>query len=465
MSKKAMRASSGLAAALAVLVSGCSLDIFNPGTITDASLNDASLMGVVTAGVANEFNNLVDGLNTDIVRLSDEMAGTGSYFTTGRRRRGAMDWDETAGEWGQIHETIWTGDEALIRMAALDDFNQATSPLTARVYLLMGFAHRFFGDNFCEVVYNDGGVQNRTAAHDSAIDMFNSAITVGNAAGGSLAAGYVMAARAGLAQTYAAKGEWATAVTWSTQVPDDFIMSSILNRTSNSNIVYFETWQRGEFGLFNTYAVTMAGIDPRAPYTICGTFDDPATPKDSDTTPTGLCEVHQGSDGVTAHIRQDKYDDWGSDVPVATGEEMRLIEAEEALLRNDLTTFTARINTVRSLYSLAPIAEPATAGTLEYPNVYDASTGGLMPGANAADMDGWSILDGERHMTLWLEVRRFADLGRWDHPFNAGGIVFWDAEPIRVSCYPVPELECDLNETLTGATLLTGIGNGTHTCG
>ncbi len=124
---------------------------------------------------------------------------------------------------------------------------------------------------------------------------------------------------------------------------------------------------------------------------------------------------------------------------------------------------------MRDHYELSQIDQPASVGALEYPNAYNASTGSLTvptPGQDAADIDALSILDGERWLTNWLEGRRMWDLHRWNHPFLVDGIVFWDVEAGgRVSCYPVPEQECQLNETLVGATLKTGLGNATQTCG
>ncbi len=466
MRKRAMRTAGGIAAGLLILLSSCDLEVSNPGAIVDDALNDATLMGVVVSGIANEFNIMVEDFAFDNARLSDALAGTGSYFQTGRLRRGAMDWEETEGDWGQIHETIWTGQQAWDRMLSLDDFDQNTSELASRAWMLMGFANRTFGENFCEVVYSvglddGGGVQSRDVAFDSAIVAFNQAITIGMAAG-SAADDFVTASRAGLAQAYVGKGDFGTAGTHSSQVPTDFALSAIYNLQSNNNFVWNETRGRAEGGVYGTYAWQLASQDPRAEFTICGTFDDPTDPKNSDVTPTNAadCTSHQGADGVTAHYMQEKYKEEGSDIPVATGVEMRLIEAEAALLSNDLGEFTDRINDVRDFYGLASIAQPATAGGLEYPNAYDASTGDV----TATDVDGWSILDGERWLTLWLEGRRVWDLHRWNHPFLDGGIVFWDTESRRVSCWPIPEIECQLNESLSGATLLTGVGNGTSTC-
>jgi hypothetical protein len=103
------------------------------------------------------------------------------------------------------------------------------------------------------------------------------------------------------------------------------------------------------------------------------------------------------------------------------------------------------INRVRDLYDLDPIDEPASAGALEYPNAYD---------------DGWSILDGERHLTLWLEGRRLWDLHRWDHPFLDGGTVVWQSDPQRDSCMPVPSGECRVNPNFTCEEALAGTAPG-----
>lgn len=461
-----------LVGCLAVLASGCDLEVRNPGAITDESLNDPDLMDVVAAGVSQEFSIIADGLSFEVLRLTDEAAGTGSYFQTGRQRRGAMDWDETGGEWEQFHETIWTGQSAWFRMTNLEDYDQTSSQDAARMWLLMGLSQRWYGESFCEVVYSVGpspeesvlgGLRPREEAFDSAIAALNLSINIAQAAGTSYAADSIIpAARAGIAQAYAAKGDFGNATTWSTQVETDFVYNAIYNRSSNSNLIYFETHERAEVGLWDTYAQDLAEQDPRVPYAVCGTWVDPDNPKNSDVEETNApgCQFHQGADGITAHYMQLKYDDWGSEIPVATGVEMRLFEAEAALLAGDMTDFKAAIDAVRDHYGLDPLsAEPATAGSLEYPIDYDASTG------DVSATDAWSVLDGERHLTLWGEGRRLWDLHRWDHPFLDGGIVFWDAEPRRVSCYPVPEVECQLNELLDGQSLMTGVGSGTQTCG
>ncbi len=188
--------------------------------------------------------------------------------------------------------------------------------------------------------------------------------------------------------------------------------------------------------------------DPRTPYTVCGTWNDP-DPTNPDpaqgVTPAGCTSgsgAHQGADGLTAHYRQDKYPERGSDIPRATGEEMHLIIAESYLQEGDLAMFIGEINALRAYHGLAPRAQPATVGALDFPY------------ADPAD-DALSILDEERYASLWLTGKRLFDLDRWNHPFLDGGFLAANvpgasALARRVSCMPVPRNECELNPNLAG---------------
>ena len=91
----------------ALLLSACDLEVLNPGRILDEDLNTRELMPIIVSGASAEFNDIVDDYSFDIARLTDDLAGTGSYFTTGKYRRGVIDSEdgdvETA--WEQAHET------------------------------------------------------------------------------------------------------------------------------------------------------------------------------------------------------------------------------------------------------------------------------------------------------------------------------------------------------------------------
>ena len=82
MNHFARRAGLPAVAAFAVVLSGCDLEVLNPGAIQDADLNTPELMPVLVNGVSAEYNDVQDNYAFDVARLTDELAGTGSYGST-----------------------------------------------------------------------------------------------------------------------------------------------------------------------------------------------------------------------------------------------------------------------------------------------------------------------------------------------------------------------------------------------
>lgn len=409
--------------ALFFLTAGCGdlFDIENPGEILDEDLNDPDLIPILITGLSSDVSDFVDTGAFDVARISDEMAGSGSYADTGPFRVGWADQDYVAPVWEQAHEARWMAELHAERIQNMDVSASEAAPYLARNYLFAGIAHRALGENYCQVVYSEpeaadyGTLQPRSVAFQKAVESFNTAMSF---ASGD--ADFTAGAHAGLASAYVGLGQWDEAVQHAAQVPDDYEFLVFYDQNDNENIVYDETHNRHEMSAFGTYAATFATPgDPRAPWIDCR---------------EGGCPNELGTDGVTTHFRQEKYDNYGAEIVQLSGKEARLIEAEKALMDGNMNEFAAQINRVRDLYDLPHIDPPASAGALEYPNAFD---------------DGWSILDGERFLTLWLEARRLWDLHRWDHPFLDGGTVAWPGEPRRDSCMPVPASECRVNPQFT----------------
>jgi len=417
-------------AALLFLTIGCGglFDIENPGEILDSDLDDPDLIPVLITGLSSDVSDFVDNVGFDGARLSDEMAGSGSYADTGYFRIGIAEQDQVNGIWEQAHEAIWMTQLHVERIQNLlepAEFN--SSDYVARAYIFSGVSHRTLGENYCQVVYSEpdeyGGLVPHEVAFDSAVAAFNTALSFGSGE-------FDVAAHAGLASAHAALGNWSQAASEAALVPDDFVFDIYYDTNDNDNVLFVETHNRHEMSVWNTWAGMQDPQDPRATFTKCE---------------EGGCPNTVGADGVTTMWRQEIYTDYGTEIPELSGMEARLIQAEAALRSGDLAGFTTYINRVRAFYGLDPIAQPATAGALEYPNAYD---------------DGWSILDGERHLTLWLQGRRLWDLHRWDHPFLNGGTVAWAGEPRRDSCMPVPSGECRVNPNFTCAEAAAGTNSG-----
>ena len=421
----------GWVLAALVMFSGCDDDLFdvqNPGRILDSDLNTQRGVQALVTGMSSDFSEGFDGEAFLVARLADEIVGSGSYFSTGRYRRGLMDSEDANGFWGDVQRARWVAEAGLERMREIEGFQFDGNALTARAYLLAGMANRRFGENFCEVIFSapyesdTGEPQPKSAAFNRGIGHLQNALSHGAQAGDG---DIVTAAHGGLASLYAWTGDWASAMSESAQVPTDFVYNAVYSQNSGreTNEIWNESHGRYEVSAYMTRAdLYGGGVDPRAPYTDC-----------SD--PSAGCTSGNGADGSTTHYRQEKYPSQGSDIAMTKGTEMRLLEAEYYANEGDVAMAMMKINEARAHYDLAPLTSDGTIGTI---------TGDL------TSMSVWDILDRERWMDLWLEGRRLWDLHRWDHPFlQGGGIVYQATVPVRASCIPISDDECQVNSSAT----------------
>jgi hypothetical protein len=304
-----------------------------------------------------------------------------------------------------------------LQEVAGEDFGD-NEDLAARAYLHAGLANRMLGEDFCQVVFDGGSAQPHTAAFDRAIGHLQNAIQYGQQTGQSE---IVTAARAGLAQVHVGLGNWSDAVSAAEQVPTDFVFNATADGQDLPNETWFETHERPEMSAYQTLAGSTGGDDPRAPWTDC-------------TVEANNCTEVQGADGGTPHYRQEKWPSDDSDIPAAKGTEMRLIEAEAELRSGNVDDAVAAMNEARNHYGIDP---------LDSDTISSSSTS-----FDAGDQ-AWSILDDERHLTLWLEGRRLHDLRRWDHPFLNGGSVVYPGISERAACFPVAQNECQVNDNIS----------------
>jgi hypothetical protein len=127
---------------------------------------------------------------------------------------------------------------------------------------------------------------------------------------------------------------------------------------------------------------------------------------------------------------QQKYAVRTAGINLASGREMRLIEAEAALRAGDVATAVARIDAIRAA---------AAAPVMERP-------------ANLAD--AWRLLKRERGIELWLEGRRLADLRRWKADNTPGALDALETVGTasylegQDTCLPVSREETNTNPNL-----------------
>jgi hypothetical protein len=413
----------------AMALTGCSdefFDVKNPGAILDVDLNSAKGVDALVVGMSSDFSEGYDGLSFLNARGGPEMTGGGSYYLTGEVRRGLVISEDIDGFWEDAQRSRWVAEGGLERMKTLGDYDFDNNPLTARAYLFAGLANRTLGENFCYAIFSapyeddTGEALPNTAAFERAVGHFN--LTISNGSGD-----VVTAARGAMAQVYMGLGNFSQAGTYAAQVPIDFVYTASysLNSGREENEIVQETHQRAEMSVFGTYVEYL------------GTDGDPRTPW-KDCTPAGECKSGQqgAGDADNPNYQQMKYPDYGADIPLVKGTEMRLIEAEIALRAGDLTTAMAKINVVRIYHGL----DPLTATGIGSGFTFDWDS-----------MTGWDILDREYMVTTWLEGRHLGRHHRWDaegmtHPYLTGTHHLYELVPSkRFTCYPISDSECQTN--------------------
>lgn len=479
---------------------GCS-DIGITGSVVDEDVSggDEDIMIALTRGSNSEVYDVMTvdpGYKRAVLAGTDDFLETGRFGDENENRR--SDWPFDGDHdivWGQGLEASWSGLKVVNN--AMEGFSPEkfeTTPLVARGYLNAAHGERLLGDFYCEVAYgfdHTGGISldnlgdsefdNRLVPKDSvftrmatfaglALEQAERAVAAGvpNPVGdGLLSDGHfepqrlVIASHGALAQAHHALASlgvdpganWDLAVQHASQVPTDFEEVTIADPAVEDNEFWDQSWGNNDpdvnlfsaasdllpHGFVGTPLTFLFADDPRAEIHDCTTG----------TGPQGIdCDEEFADDGREIEGIGDipmwvplKYPFEGSDDEMVTGTEMRLIEAEEALVnRGNLPEFYDKIDEVRAFRGVDPTDRPGSVGSFEWPNAVD---------------DAMSILDRERYVEMWGEGRRLFDLHRWDHPFITENRAmlpddkeFFDGGGTRKSCAPVAEVECSINPAI-----------------
>jgi starch-binding outer membrane protein, SusD/RagB family len=354
-----------------LLVTACDLDVTNPGPIPDAGLDNLGAMQGLVTGMSADLSLAVTHIAQSTGIMGDDIFHGGSYTLERSWAAGVIIPDEVNRDWANMHRARWVSEDGLDRMQRVMGPDFPRSTLSARAFLLAGFANRMLGENVCVAIFSGGMPQDHHVHFERAVNQFTEALAIAQTLGNSDMA---YAARGGRASVLAALGQWAAAAEDAAGVPTDFRYEAVFSTNSlrENNDLFFETHVRREFSVYNTQWADMYG-DPRLPW---------------DTLYTTAGAIATGQDGSTPHFRQLKYNSLAAGMPLVKGTEMLLIRAENYLRGGDRETAMEMINEQRAFYGLDPLAAATTEGA-------------------------WSILRTERGAVLWLEGRRFWDLRRW----------------------------------------------------
>ena len=390
-------------AGLAIVVGACSLDVDNPTMIQDVDLTTTDAIEALVAGAAGDFGAAMiipggGGLITAGAVLVDELVHNGTWIGLRGLSDGQSydDWVESQSRWAEPSQARWVAENAIERLSTIfenEGENPETQPEVAEVTMWAGFANKALGDHFCDAVIDGGPLQPVSAFYERAESHFDNAITRANAAG---SADLATAAYAGRAHTRMMLGDWTGAVADAGMVPTNYVKYMLYSYgTDNTNDMYWWGYLRDETTVWGT------------PFAALGTDDTAGIPGDPRIVFDYIMEdgvIQDGGDSRRPFYRQRKYRSYDADIPLTKGTEMRLIEAEAALMNNNFNTAVQKINEVRTFNNTA--------------NGYDLP----MVSANSVD-EAWTLLMTERGIELWLEGKRLPDIRRWATTRN-GNIPF-----------------------------------------
>ena len=379
------------------------LEVTDPDVAKPGSLAGLAALGVVHAGAIGDFQVGYSGSDSNegqiqmSALLGDEYINSETFPT-----RIEVDQRQIQEE----NSTMTVIFRDIQRARASADFAGAkfaaqapTDVRRAEALNLAGFSIVAMGENYCsgvpiskltdagDIVYGDP----RTTAQlwDDAVAKFDSAITIATAAGAN-GTTQLNLARIGKGRALLNKGDYPGAAAAVAAVPTSFLylIRHSVNTGREENAVF--VFQRIASRFSATDVEGINGLpyrsdgDPRVKETRKGVGFDGSTP-------LWLVDLQP-----TAFAPDGKYPLRSSSVPLATGVEARLIEAEAALKANDLVTFLTTINAERSAQGVGTATLPAT---------------------TASQVD---LLFKERAYSMWFTAHRLGDMRRLIRQYGRG---------------------------------------------
>lgn len=394
-----------------VILAGCDLSVVNPGPVDDQFLNDDQAHTALVNGAQRALSFGLNRVNFYGLVVSHEMIASGGSANRGHSsavgERGVLDYEEpnVNAKWAAAHRGRWLAEEAVRRMQDnLEDARFNSSPLVARALVYAGFANRILGENMCSAVIDGGPAEPHTVHFQRAEEHFTRAIQIAGAAGRQ---DLQTAARAGRAQVRGHLGKWSEALSDAGPVPTSFVFVAQNHNTSqdeNNKVVdanLASPWR--SLSVHSTWFETY--------YQETG---DPRTPFSSD------ARFPLGDGRPVPWLFETKFRrDRTAPINLASGREMRLLQAEGALRAGDWQGALQTINSVRTVLLSDQTRQP------------------LSPRTASNLAEAWTWLKLERYVELWLEGRMLGYQRAWIAEGTPGPLPARFAMTNRSLCYPI----------------------------
>ena len=389
-----------------LLVAACDTSVTNPGLIPDDALDNPAAWPAVVIGARRALADALGSASGTggqllywgaAVSYEINPAGsTGSFGIPPDVQSGLLLETTTNADWTSSNQARFVAEEAVRRFKrVMPDTLFAKSPLVIRAYLYAGYANRLLGENFCQSVIpvqnadgslSPGFLGASTLYLQRAETAFTNALATATASGktDTVTTNFKHVALAGRASVRAdlatySLANWSDVTADAALVPDTtrFLIPYSDQNTDQYNYLY---WARAgtpyrahtEWGTFYELYYRATG-DPRVRWDSTGLTGDAAVARFG---------------GLVPFWPEAKYTKTTDPVRLSSGWELRLIEAEAALVAGDTATARAKMNLHRAALAL--------------------------PGVTfASPTEAWTALKTERALELWLEARRLGDLRRW----------------------------------------------------
>ncbi len=402
---------------MAVVFAASACEVTNPGPIQDEFLVEEESREGLVNGSQRRLSEGIGWIGYTGALVSRQiMPGgqTGSYGHNVLAQGGYIQPGGYGGYFNDAQQARFIAETALNLFAD----QEVEANIVAQANVWAGFSNRLLGENWCEAVINGSELLPGSDYLRRAEEQFTTALSL------NPSETLRMAASAGRASVRAFLGDWGGAAADAGGVPNGFEYSvaSDANVASTRNT---PQWANARtpylaFTMWNTYYgpqpdLMAGGVpiresgyyqetgDPRMEW-----FEDPSFPW-SNASLLGY--------GQTPWFNQTKFDDPNDSYRIASGREMRLIEAEAQLMNGNWQTAMTIINDLRATYT--------TNETMLHP-------GGMALGpweANSLE-EAWTRLKRERAIELFLEARTLGDQRRWQENNTPGDLELPDFEAI-----------------------------------
>ena len=387
-----LRAVSTLVLSTGILsAASCDLGVTNPGRIDDAALDSEQALKTLVVGMGADLSRVNDDIGYFMGIASRDIWHSGAFEAEMFMQDGEIEPRHVNGLWSDMHTARWVAEHGIPRLTEILGGEANGSALVTEANVWAGFSNRLLGENVCVAVIDGGPAQDRSVHFQRAEQYFTTAITMAQAQNNT---DLLNAAYAGRAQVRLDLGKYAEAAADAAKVPTGYRFEAKYSSNSSRewNWLANESHKRRYFTAWGTWAADITG-DPRVPW---------------------VDEGVKGVDGKSPFYRQDKYPIWDSDMDLAAGDEMRLVEAEALLRAGDVTGAVAKVNAVRSAAGVTAVSATTTD-------------------------EAWAVLRTERNIVLWMEGRHLWDLSRFNDPFLSN----------RSKCIPVSQDEAATNPNIS----------------